>query len=75
MLLKNTEIENLILVLQPTIRNSLDINKYRNLSKHSNCWKCLKSLTRDIYKKDRMICKKSFNDNVMYYIKKRYDNE
>ena len=71
----NTEFYILHLLLQQNVRDSLDNNNYTILSKHSNCSKCRIALTRVIYKKDRRIFKKDFNDNVMYYIKTRLDNQ
>ena len=69
----NTEFDNLNLLMQQTIRDSLDNNIYKNLTKNSNCSKSQIVIIRDKYKEDGTICEKCFNDNVMYYIKKRYN--
>ena len=75
----NAEVDNLKLLIQQTIRDSLDNINYKILCKHSTCSNCQIALTRDIYiyiyKKIRSICKKFLSDNVVYYIKKRYDNQ
>ena len=71
----NAEFDNLKLLIQQTICDILDNNNLKILGKHSTCSNCQIALTRDNYKKDRSICKKFLNDNVMYYIKKRYDNQ
>ena len=71
----NTELKNLKLLTLQNIRESLDKNTYKILGNHTNCPKCQRASTRDNNKKDGTISKKCVNDIVMYYIKKRYDNQ
>ena len=63
------------LLLQQTIRDSLDNNKYKKLKHYSYCWKCRTIFSKDKYKKDWTICKKCFNDNVRHHIKKMFDSQ
>ena len=54
------------ILIQHTIRDSLDKINYKKMKNYSNCSKCGIMLTKDNCKKDRTICKKCFNDNVMH---------
>ena len=56
-----------------TDNNSLQTNGYyKNLNKHENCSKCDIVLTQDNYKKERTVCKKCYNNNVLAYYKNKF---
>ena len=71
----NNDTDSRKLIIQQTIRDSLDNNNYKTLGKHSNCSKCGIALTRDNYRKSRTISETCFSDNAMCYTKRRYDNQ
>ena len=50
-------------LIDESVQRALKKNKstqeyYKNLEKHTECTKCYDKITRDIYKKDRSICRK-----------------
>ena len=51
-----------------------DDKYFKNMSKHKKCSKCSTELTKEIYKKDRTICRSFFNTITLDMMKKRLNS-